>query len=77
MELNAIAGTGSAAYGLLRRTVAWSVGVREGLHVAAWADSPFTRWRSSCRVTENVSELPPREGAGLSSIHSLHKLQCG
>ena len=58
MEPNATVGTGSVAHGLLRRIVVWCVGVREGLPVVAWAASPFTRWRSSCQVTENVSRLP-------------------
>ncbi|XP_010770543.1 WSC domain-containing protein 1 isoform X2 [Notothenia coriiceps] len=55
-ELSATVGTGSVARGLRRRTVVWCVGGRGGLPVEVWADSPFTRWRSSCQVTE--SELP-------------------
>ena len=72
-EPNATVGTGSAVRGLLRRIVVWCVGVRGGLPVAAWAASPFTRWRSSCQVTENVSRLPLRKQTGLWAIYSLHK----
>lgn len=57
MELNATVGTGSVAHGLLRRIVVWCVVVKGGLAVGVWADSPFTRWRSSCQVAENVSSL--------------------
>lgn len=55
MEPNAIVGTGSVAHGLPKRIAVWCVVVRGGLPVAVWADSPFTRWRSSCQATENVS----------------------
>lgn len=68
MELNATAGTGSVAHRLPRRIVVWCAGVRGGLPVAVWADSPFTRWRSSCQVTENVSQLPSREDTGPCSL---------
>ncbi|XP_054610670.1 WSC domain-containing protein 1 isoform X2 [Dunckerocampus dactyliophorus] len=78
MERNATVGTGSIARRPPRRIVVWRAEGRGDLPVEVWDVSPFTRCRSSCRVTENelplaVFKKPHCFCTWTSSLFSLHQ----